>query len=592
MNPRFYALLALSLVTAGCGGDDDSSSAAGACADTSKALAFPTPAWHRGALLEPPANDFAVAMVAEVKPQWAAQLSLVDGWPARPTLVLPLDGPASSVDATQLRLFGARGSDAMTDLGSVLGAVLSEEGTTLVVQPRDPVPAGVTSVVLAVGAGAIAGAKALPACGEALAYAAARRSLPADADAVLALPFRIATTPEDLVRLHDRVSKAPVLKVSKVEARTLASFGAAAPPADVAPSLAPIAASGILELPAHADASGVFQRGADGAPEATGVTKPGFVVVLPATGTAPHPFVLFQHGGGQNKTDVFQLARPLADAGFAFVAIDLPYHGDRAQGAGGTDLDFVDFEDLAKTRDNFRQTVADHMAIFTGIAALNAALEPALGQKAALDATRGFYMGLSLGGISGSMTFATTKSVNAAALFVAAGGYPEIVSKGLFSLLVANIVNRPTPERETLLGLAEVVLDGADPLAYALRIEDRVARPRPALFMQAIADPVIPEPSSDQWARAFGSALALPSQHAVPGMPELVLPASDNFAFSTGGDKATRILVQNPMNEIPAGSRHGALILQEYSQKAVANCFSTWLQTGSCQVIDTGFASH
>ena len=110
--------------------------------------------------------------------------------------------------------------------------------------------------------------------------------------------------------------------------------------------------------------------------------------------------------------------------------------------------------------------------------------------------------------------------------------------------------------------------------------------------MQASADPVIPEPSSDQWARAFGAALALPSQHEVAGMTELALPASDNFAFATDGQKATRILVHNPMNEVPAGSRHGALIVQEYSQNAVAHCFSTWLQSGGCEVIDTGFASH
>ena len=144
MKAPFFGVLAFSLFAWGCGGDDDATASAGHCADTSKVLAFPTPAWHKSALLEPPANDFAVAMVAEVKPEWAAQLSLVDGWPARPTLVLPLDAPASSVDATQLRLFGAQGSDAMTDLGSVLSAVLSEEGTTLVVQPRDPVPPGVT----------------------------------------------------------------------------------------------------------------------------------------------------------------------------------------------------------------------------------------------------------------------------------------------------------------------------------------------------------------------------------------------------------------------------------------------------------------
>lgn len=46
------------------------------------------------------------------------------------------------------------------------------------------------------------------------------------------------------------------------------------------------------------------------------------------------------------------------------------------------------------------------------------------------------------------------------------------------------------------------------------------------------------------------------------------------------------------MNEIPAAQRHGALIVQEYSQNAVAHCFSTWLAKGSCELIDSGFASH
>ncbi len=117
-------------------------------------------------------------------------------------------------------------------------------------------------------------------------------------------------------------------------------------------------------------------------------------------------------------------------------------------------------------------------------------------------------------------------------------------------------------------------------------------RPRPALFMQAIGDPVIPEPSSDQWARAFGAGLALPKQHAVAGMAELALPVSDNFAFAPDGAKATRVLFQNPMNEIPSAQRHGALIVQDYSQAAVAHCFSSWISSGSCEAFDSGFSAH
>lgn len=593
---RGATLVLLAGLVSGCGGsDDEASSDPGPCADASQVLAFPTPAWQTGALLTPPAGDFAVAMLAEVKSKWAAELSLVDGWPARPTLLIPLEGSATSAESAKLALFGSVAGGVMDDLGIEIGTTLSDDGTTLIAVPRDPVPAGVDEVVFVVRRGALSGARALPACGTngrpLAAYADAAASLPSGTEAELALPMRIATTPRELPALHARISKSPVLEVAKIEERTGASFGAAAPPPDVAAVLGKLA-SGILELPAYADASGVFERADDGGPKVQGVTRPGFIVALPVGGSAPYPFVLFQHGGGQNKSDFLQLAKPLAQAGFAFVAIDLPYHGDRAMGAGGTDLDFVDFSDLAKTRDNFRQAAADHMAVFTGIAALNQAIETTLGVSTALDQSQGYYMGLSLGGISGSLTFASTPNVKGAGLFVAAGGYPELVSKGLFAALVANIVNRPTPERESLLGLAEVILDGADPLAYAQRVEDRTIRPRPAIFFQAIGDPVVPENASDQWARSFGAGLAKPFQHPVDGMAALALPAKNNFAFESGGASATRVLLQNPMNEIPAVGRHGALIVQPYSQATVAACFSAIRSTESCEVIDSGFATH
>ena len=249
----------VTLLAMGCGSSDDSSGGRNACADTSKVLAFPTPAWHKGEKIAPPEGDFAVAMVAEVKPKWAEQLSLIDGWPARPTIVLPLAGPASTTDATALALFGKRDGGGLEDLGATFSATLSDEGTTLVVQPRDPVPPGVDEVIVAVKG--VADTRVLEACGEHAAYAEAKAALPDGTDVDLALPIRIATTPRALVRLYDRVSKSPVLKVAKVEARTLASFAAAAPPADVAATLAPTAASGILELPAYANASGVFELG-------------------------------------------------------------------------------------------------------------------------------------------------------------------------------------------------------------------------------------------------------------------------------------------------------------------------------------------
>jgi hypothetical protein len=110
--------------------------------------------------------------------------------------------------------------------------------------------------------------------------------------------------------------------------------------------------------------------------------------------------------------------------------------------------------------------------------------------------------------------------------------------------------------------------------------------------MQAVDDPVVNMPASDEWAGAFGAELARPFHHAVVGMDELDLPVSDNFAWSAEGETATRLLVQNPMDEVPVASRHGGLIVQPYSQELVAHCFRSFLDTGSCEVVDTGFSEH
>jgi dienelactone hydrolase len=592
----------------------------GPCADTKKALAFPVPSWHTGERLAPVDGDAATELVRSSRSSWIPLFPLVDGWPIRPTIVLPLDAVPSGctgLKPDRIRFF-APPSPGATPLELPVSAVgsLAPEAPNLVVQPMDPLPAGARDVILVVKTGAIecAGAgggatdasadgaagsgspRALPACGADgkpdPAYAAAMASLGDKTDVVLALPFRVATTPTMHAKLWARLLAQPALVVDKAEPRTLDSFAEKAPPAEVAALLSPQAASGILALPEYRDASGNWQLDADGGPKVAGTTKPGFVVALPAKGTAPFPVVLFQHGGSQNKADFFKLAGPLAEAGFAFVSIDLPSHGDRHPTGTGGDMDILDFKNPTKTRDNLRQASADHLAVLTGFAALNAALAPVLGVPTALDPTRQMYMGLSLGGITGSMTFAAGQSLKAAALFVGAGGYPEVLVKGMFSLYVADVLTRPVEEKATILGLAEALLDGADPLAYGTRLEDRTQPPRPVIFEQAVDDPVIPMPSSDQWARAFGADLATPSHHPVAGMKDLALPASGNFSFSPGGPTATRLLVQNPMKEVPTSDRHGGLIVQAYAQKQVTHCFAKVLSSGACELIDTGYFQH
>ncbi|MCC6524675.1 MAG: hypothetical protein IT373_18605 [Polyangiaceae bacterium] len=591
---------ALSALVAGALGCSEAADGpVGGCLEPASAWAVPHPGWHATAgVLSPPAGDRIVETMRELHPAWIDDLARLRGWPARPTVVVPLDAAGASVEPSELTWLGAAsvgGALTVLELASTAELAADAAGAPMVVvQPLDPFPAGLAEVVLAVGPGAIVGASPQPVCGAdggpEPGYAAAAARLPSGTSAALALALPLAQAAQDLGRLHAALVATPALAVGSVEARALDSFGAFAPTPAVAALLQPTAAHAILSVPSYQDADGRFVLDAGGTPVAAGDMAPGIVVALPATGTAPFPFVLYQHGGSQDKANVFELAGPLAAAGYAFVAIDLPFHGDLATAGAGSDLDILDFDAPLRTRDNLRQASANHQAVLTGIAALNAALAPTLGADA-LDATRAHYLGLSLGGVTGSMTFAASPELATAALFVGGGGYPEIVSKGMFSIFFGPIVNREPGERAALLALVEALLDGADPLAYP-SLEERGVPPRPVLFFQAVGDMVMPSRANDQWARGFGADLATPFDHAVVGMSELALPAADNFQWDGAGASATRLLVQAPMAEIPAGDRHGALIVQGYSQELVAHCFDTLAASGSCEVLDTGYDAH
>lgn len=594
---RLQVLAVLSLVVvAACKSEDGPL----VCADPATTLMFPTPAWMGGDTLTAPPGERGVEALRAIYPRWVDTVPLVNGLAQRPTFIIALDGEATSVDATLIALYSslADGLPITRRQDVKFHAHLdARDHRTLIVEPINPLPVEFHEGVLAIDELAIAGAKPLPACAGGVpdpAYAAAMARLPEDVTAAFAMAFRTATDYTMLNDLFTHLMSEPALEVVSAESRALESFGDAAPATAVADVLLPNAASGVLRLPDYR-ADGVISREASGAPHAVGTTEPAFVAAFPATGSAPYPFVLYQHGGGQSPTDIFLVAQQLAAAGFAFFAIDLPEHGHRGPADGtANDLDYIHFEDLIATRSNFQQTVADHMAIMTGLDAVNAALEPITGAPVTLDPARGFYMGMSIGAISGSITFATTPNLRAGAVFVGAGGYPELVSTGLFSVLASRIVSRPEVEREVLLAIGETLLDAADPLAYAQRAEDRSVVPRDMIFFQAVGDPLIPLEASDQWSRAFGAEVALPRDHDVEAILDVELPTSNNFAWLPDWDHATRMQIQCPMNEVAPADRHSALVRQPYAQELVEHCFSGLLASDDphCQIIDTGFSEH
>jgi dienelactone hydrolase len=563
------------------------------CADRATRFVFPSPYWESADGLRAPTDDLGGDSVRAQG--WEAELSAIDAWPRRPSLVIPLDRAAdeSAIDASKVH---AAVFEADAYVAIDLAFHVRLRGDALVIQPRDPFPPDAMEVIVALEEGVAGDARPLGACdGDAvhLAYTQAANGWPGDETIALAMRLRLADTAAPMLRLRERLEATPALTVLDATATALADLGDDAPDAAMAPHFASPVLVGQLELPEYRDPDGgPMTLDADGGLHATGVTRPQVVVALPSTGSAPYPVVLYQHGGGGSPLDLFELGGQLAEAGFAFVAIDLPEHGLRGPIGGGSELDFLDFDSPQRTRENFRQTIADHLAVLSGLDALNASLEAKLSVIGALDATRTFYMGMSLGGVSGSMTAACSRGLDGAAVFVGGGGYPEMMGYGLFAVAAARILRGAEPRPSFMLAVVETIADAADPLAYALAAEDRGARPTPMLFMQANEDPLLGAEANDQWARAFGASLARPIQHAVEAMAEVDLPIADTMRFAAGGEASTRVLVHNPMTEIAVADRHGGLVRTDYMQAMVTRCFTTIRDTGSCEVIDTGFASR
>lgn len=561
------------------------------CADTHTRAVFPSPGWQSDRAIQVPSGDFVASFLRE---GWSRDVARVEGFPRRPVLVVPLSlrpAEGATFDVTRITAVGRLGSGAFRMLSMRFQAEV--QGDAVIVRPEAAFPRDVDEVLIGF-ASQPGGLEVVPACdarGEPDAtYATWAAMWPGTAPA-LVMRMGLAHSGAMLEALNTRLHTTPVLEVASMETLALTAIPAEdMPDAATAAAIRFPVASGVLRLPDYRDGMNPMTASADGGPMAHGTTEPAVLVALPSTGTAPYPVVLFQHGGGQSPREIFHVARRLAEQGFAFVAIDLPEHGHRAPASGGSDLSFLNFDAPIYTRENFRQAVSDHLAVITGMEALSTRVGTTLGVPSPLDASRVFYMGLSLGGISGSITSQVSTDLDGAAVFVAASGFPELLSGGLFSAFLSRELRRPQPTPWALLGVGATILDGADPLAYAGQTDSLTAPPLPVLQLHAIGDPLIVDEASELWAHAFGSSLVLPSHHAVPSLMTRALPFSGNY--TRGAETTTRAYIQCPMTELPAAQRHGGLIRTDYAQSLVAHCFSTELSAGACEVIDTGFAMH
>jgi len=214
------------------------------------------------------------------------------------------------------------------------------------------------------------------------------------------------------------------------------------------------------------------------------VTKPSSAIQFLATvpgGAAPAggwPTIVYGHPLGSSKTTMFAIAPQLAAAGFATVAIDFVAHDSRAVRTSVDPLKgcpdagtppvppdptkapqcYAPFlsTDLAGARDNIRQSVLDLEGLVAALKACGTASCGAL----QVDGAHLAYLGLSLGGIIGSIAVANVPDFKGAVLNVPGVGLLDIIENTASLPIRCSLV-------DALIGVGVVTGAPSNPPTYS-----------------------------------------------------------------------------------------------------------------------------
>ncbi|MDQ3365359.1 MAG: Ig-like domain-containing protein [Myxococcota bacterium] len=280
-----------------------------------------------------------------------------------------------------------------------------------------------------------------------------------------------------------------------------------------------------------------------------------FTLTVPrAPRAGPMPVVIFGHGLVTERRFVLAVAGQLAGKGFASIAIDFPYHGTRtycAKGgpvsvinpttgtpaslepcAGGSTCNelgrcvdasglgnqlakwpildlpiasgavFTDVNHIASTKDHFLQALVD-------LGALDRALRkgdwaPLLGR--AVDTSRIYYTGQSLGGIMGALFLGTSPDISRAVLNVPGADLIRMFDESTFfsshldGLFLREGVAKEGFDGRRLLEVARWIMDAVDPQHLGPETGARAL-----LIQMATLDFIIPNDSTKELQQVTGA---------------------------------------------------------------------------------------
>ena len=192
--------------------------------------------------------------------------------------------------------------------------------------------------------------------------------------------------------------------------------------------------------------------------------------MVPATVSRPKtegkvPVILFLHGLGGSRADSAKVAPLLAGQGVAIVSIDAAHHGDRR--AEGGAMFSADLEMMVK---GFRQTIIDNRRALDYIAS-----------RDDLDAERVVLVGVSMGGILGSMVASLDERILAPFLIVGGGDLVGILQTS--EIGVAQEIRQQLQSSEAVREQAAFI----EPTNFIANLS-----PRPLLMLNGRDDKIVP----------------------------------------------------------------------------------------------------
>lgn len=485
----------------------------------------------------------------------------------------------------------------------IAAVVTGKEGKTLALVPRIPLKESTSYMVILTNK--IKGKDGKPAQA-ATAYSLARSNAPLTGGDFAALEGlrQLINNMEDVADAQDSVNKNEIIMswsfttqsttavLSAVAANAKAGQIVIVPTGktthDALPSLPGIADVfiGTLDIPYYMEAPSAtnpgapltsYWKGQDGSaitrynptPIATQtLTIPVMMTVPNANSgkTMPEggwPIVIYQHGITRLRTDMLGYADPMAQAGFAVIAIDLPLHGitdpsipfhanntpfpndieptfnidfldnsNNAPKPGGDGIvdssgeNFINLQSLLTSRDNVRQGVSNLLV-------LQRSLSKITGQAGVPDinADKVGFIAHSLGGIIGTTylgvedkpmpTSLVTTGASISTILRDSASYGPIVKGGLAALGVTGA------DYDQFLFATQWVVDSADPVNFAMD----AAATHPLHLIKVNGDGTVPNSSTDILSALVGASKAADPVNPVSiGKPKLVTFTKGNHS--------------------------------------------------------------